>query len=245
MFYKGRNWRMENKYSLLNSILFSASVLTVAGYFFHAATVFRISGVVCTIALIVNMVTVFRSIHHLRRLSYVFYCAMFLPVLVIGYLISNSILSGIWIGLGFIGFASSIVAWVKMYINDIVLWETDTWLEKQFAEDDNDVKEDELVPILLDEKVDYEPDRIKAMSVAYKRMTEVYSSLGKSLQILDANRATMDSLMRYETSGLRQKDLRLDESGEIYVRDEYLDVLEEGNISELISDAEVINSRLK
>ena len=174
-----------------------------------------------------------------------FYCAMFLPVLVIGYLISNSILSGIWIGLGFIGFASSIVAWVKMYINDIVLWETDTWLEKQFAEDDNDVKEDELVPILLDEKVDYEPDRIKAMSVAYKRMTEVYSSLGKSLQILDANRATMDSLMRYETSGLRQKDLRLDESGEIYVRDEYLDVLEEGNISELISDAEVINSRLK
>lgn len=244
MFYLRRNWRIENKYSLLNSILFSASVLTVAGFFSHAVTVFRISGAVCTIAVIVNMVTVFRSIHSLRRLSYVFYCAIFLPLLGIGYLISNSILSGIWICLGFIGFVSSIVAWAKIYINDRVLRETDSWLEKQFGEDDNKVK-DELVPILLDENVEYEPDRIKAMSVAYKRMTEVYSPLGKSLQVLDANRATMDSLMRYETSGLRQKDMELDESGEIYVQYEYSDVLEEGNISELMSDAEVINSRLK
>lgn len=142
------------------------------------------------------LITIY-SIEARRRVSYlVFFSAVLLPVLLIGYLITHDFLSGIALAMAFTGIIIAILAWIKRYVDKKVVLETDKWLEKEFGEDEKENEKDELTPILLDENAVYEPDRIKVMHEAYERMYEVYASFERDLHILNANKNTISALIR-------------------------------------------------
>lgn len=81
------------------------------------------------------------------------------------------------------------------------------------------------------------------MHAAYERLSGIYATLEKELKILNANKVTIQALTQYEMSGLRKKDLDADNSGEIYVQDKYLDVLEDDNIVCLVTKARELHAQ--
>ena len=81
------------------------------------------------------------------------------------------------------------------------------------------------------------------MHAAYERLSGIYATLEKELKILNANKVTIQALTQYEMSGLRKKDLDADNSGEIYVQDKYLDVLEDDNIVCLVTNARELHAQ--
>lgn len=244
MFYSSIDWHKENVSSFWTATLFLVSILPIIGYIFHVGLLFSISGIVCTIDVIANIVATLYVIEAHRRISFLFFfSAVFFPVLLIGCLIAREVFAGIALGMGFTGIVIAIIAWIKRYVDSKVLFDTDKWLEKEFGDEDRVSEKDALIPILLDENAVYELDRVKAMHTAYARISRIYASIEKEVNILNENKDTIHALMKYEASGLRKNDFEADNSGEIYVQDKYLDVLEDGNLTRLAKQARYLHEQ--
>lgn len=224
--------------------LLSIAILAIVGYFFHANVLFWITGISSALLVITNTIIIQLIVSPVDRLAHITHVLVFLPLIVIGCLVENNIVEGIVLGCAFMGLA--MVAHIKLnyFLNTRVRIETDKWLQHEFGEDKKKENLLSLEPIVLEEDVEYEPDRVKSMSNAYKRISEVLQSLKQDMDILDYNSPTIESLIRYEESGLRKKDHELENSGEIYVHDDYLDVLEDDAICEMLFKAKVIRHRM-
>lgn len=233
------NWQMVATASLL-----FLAILAVVGYFFHTKVLFWTTGISSAVFVIINIIIIQLTVSPVDRLAHITHVLVFLPLIVIGCLIDKSMFEGIILGFAFMGLA--MVAHIKLtyFLNSLVRVETNKWLQQEFGEDTEKENLHSLEPIVLDEDIKYEPDRVKSMSNAYKRISNVMQSLEQDMDILEHNTLTIESLIRYEESGLRKKDHELENSGEIYVHDDFLDVLEDGAICDMLSRAKDIRHRM-
>ena len=147
MFYSSIDWHKETVSSFWTAALCLVSILPIIGYFFHVGLLFSISGIVCTIEVIANIVATLYVIEAHRRVSFlIFFSAVFFPVLLIGCLIAREVFAGIALGMGLTGIVIAIIAWIKRYVDRKVLLDTDKWLEKEFGDEDRESEKNELIP---------------------------------------------------------------------------------------------------
>lgn len=234
----------DNRQMVATASLLSLAILAIVGYFFHTKALFWVTGISSAVLVFTNIIIIQLNVSPVDRLAHITHVLVFLPLIVIGCLVEKSIVEGIILGCSFMGLA--MVAHIKLtyFLNSRVRVETDKWLQKEFGEDKEEENLLSLDPIILEENVEYEPDRVKSMSSAYKRISNVLQSLKQDMDILNHNSPTIESLLRYEKTGLRKKDHEMENSGEIYVHDNYLDVLEDDAICDMLSRAKDIRHQV-
>lgn len=231
---------------LLRVLIVCSSILAIAGYFFHNSTFFLIFGIICS-WMVIGLI-LFSTMSTPRGIMpiYFIYGFIFLLLMVIGFLLGEGFLNGLVLGICLIGLSIAFMSRMIDWIHKSILRSGPEWLDPDFDPyKDEDGEDTHERPILLDE-AEAQEVRIRTMSLAFSRMTEIVSNLSDDYEDLRDNRETLRSLERYMDSGLWKEDFEALESGKMDPQEvDSAGVLSEDGLYNLLEDAKGILEELK